>query len=160
MGTYRECRASCLRGISIANQFDEQVEAVRAAADGGDFAAYIPAQGSASVPRDNQSVRVARKTADEQNAYGEDVQKVFGIFSPRHGLNHVFEIRTTEWCIVRKSPAVDLNLLTLKSASGAPRSPVNNCGKLTGGDIPDITPILSEHATAVLNLIEREVRLE
>jgi len=32
------------------------VEAARAAADGGDFAAYISAQGGANVPRDEQTV--------------------------------------------------------------------------------------------------------
>ncbi|CAI2467994.1 Bacteriophage replication gene A protein (GPA) [Serratia ficaria] len=152
MGAYRECRASCLRGISIADQFDEQVEAVRAAADGGDFAAYIAAQGGANVPRDNQTVRVARKTADEQNAYGEDVQKVFGIFSPRHGSNHVFETRTTEWRIVRK--AVDLEPLTLKSASGAPRSPVNNCGEVQREPDAVMQDTPPEYVTAVINLIE------
>ncbi|CVC02596.1 Bacteriophage replication gene A protein (GPA) [Serratia marcescens] len=152
MGAYRECRASCLRGISIADRFDEQVEAVRAAADAGNFAAYIAAQGGANVPRDGQAVRVARKTANEPNAYGEEVQKVFGIFSPRHGRAHVFETRTTEWRIVRK--AVDLEPLTLKSASGAPRSPVNNCGEVQREPEPDMQVATPEYVTAVMNLIE------
>ena len=39
----------------------------------------------------------------------------------------------------------------------APRSPVNNCGKLTGGGDPVMTPTPSEQAAAVLNLIERGV---
>lgn len=39
----------------------------------------------------------------------------------------------------------------------APRSPVNNCGKLSGGGDPDMTLTLSEQAAAVLNLIERGV---
>jgi len=39
----------------------------------------------------------------------------------------------------------------------APRSPVNNCGKLTGDGDPVMTPTPSEQAAAVLNLIERGV---
>ncbi|MEA5720466.1 hypothetical protein ONQ97_27900, partial [Salmonella enterica subsp. enterica serovar Virginia] len=42
--------------------------------------------------------------------------------------------------IVPKVPVVEP--LTLKSGIAAPRSPVNNCGKLTGGDtsLPAPTP--------------------
>ncbi|TSB56684.1 phage tail protein [Escherichia coli] len=44
--------------------------------------------------------------------------------------------------------------LTLKSGIAAPRSPVNNCGKLTGGDTSLPAPTPSEHAAAVLNLVD------
>ncbi|MEY0800325.1 replication endonuclease, partial [Escherichia coli] len=43
---------------------------------------------------------------------------------------------------------------TLKSGIAAPRSPVNNCGKLTGGDTSSPAPTPSEHAAAVLNLVD------
>lgn len=122
MGAYRECRR--IRFISLAETFDETVEAVRHAADEGDFAAYIAAQGGTNSG--NQTVRVAKRIADELNAYDEEVQKVVGIYAPHLGADHVHETRTTQWRIV--SGAVDVELLTLKSASGAPRSPVNNCG--------------------------------
>ena len=47
--------------------------------------------------------------------------------------------------------------LTFKSGITAPRSPVNNCGKLTyGGDIV-MTPTPSEQAAAVLSLVESGV---
>ena len=85
--------------------------------------------------RDVQTVRVARKVADEPNSYDEEVQKVVGIFAPHLGADHVFETRTTEWRIVRK--AVDVEPLTLKSASGAPRSPVNNCGEVDSNVVTD-----------------------
>ena len=124
MGTYRECRR--IRSFNLTETFDEEVEAVRAAADVGNFAAYITAQGGANTPRESQTVRVARRTADELNVYDEEVKKVVGIFAPHLGESNVFETRTTQWRIV--SSAVDVELLTLKSASGAPRSPVNNCG--------------------------------
>ncbi|HHH1555054.1 TPA: replication endonuclease [Yersinia enterocolitica] len=122
MGAYRECRR--IRFISLAESFDETVEAVRHAADEGDFAAYIAAQGGTNSG--NQTVRVAKRIADELNAYDEEVQKVVGIYAPHLGADHVHETRTTQWRIV--AGAVDVELLTLKSASGAPRSPVNNCG--------------------------------
>ncbi|EKN3477678.1 replication endonuclease, partial [Yersinia enterocolitica] len=122
MGVYRECRR--IRSISLAETFDETVEAVRHAADEGDFAAYIMAQGGTNCG--NQTVRLAKRVADELNAYDEEVQKVVGIYAPHLGADHIHETRTTQWRIV--AGAVDVELLTLKSASGAPRSPVNNCG--------------------------------
>ncbi|MBF7980475.1 MULTISPECIES: replication endonuclease [Rahnella] len=124
MGSYRECRR--IRSISLTETFDEEVEAVRAAADAGDFMAYMEAQGGANVPREDQTVRVARRVAAELNAYDEEVKKVVGIFASHLGNSRVYETRTTQWRIV--SSAVDLEVLTSKSAHGAPRSPVNNCG--------------------------------
>lgn len=152
MGAYRECRAGCLRGISLADTFDERVEAVRAAADAGDFAAYIAEQGGANVPRNAQTVRVARNVADEPNAHNEEVQKVIGIFAPHLGSGHVFETRTTEWRIVRK--AVDVEPLILKSASGAPRSPVNNCGEVEQEPEPVMQDTPPEYVMAVMKLME------
>ena len=49
MGAYRELR-KLPRGVSIADEFDERVEAARAAADSGDFALYISAQGQSKCP--------------------------------------------------------------------------------------------------------------
>ncbi|WAT01025.1 replication endonuclease [Rouxiella chamberiensis] len=133
MGAYRECRR--IRSLNLTETFDEEVEAVRAAADAGNFAAYIEAQGGANTPRDSQTVRVARRTAEELNAYDEEVKKVVGIFAPHLGESNVFETRSTQWRIV--SSAVDVDLLTLKSASGAPRSPVNNCGLVESAAVAD-----------------------
>lgn len=124
MGSYRECRR--IRSISLTETFDEEVEAVRAAADAGDFMAYMTAQGGANVPREDQTVRVARRVANELNAYDEEVKKVVGIFAPHLGESHVYETRPPQWRIV--ASAVDSEVLTAKSASGAPRRPVNNCG--------------------------------
>ncbi len=130
-----ECRR--IRSISLTETFDEEVEAVRAAVDAGDFMAYMTAQDGANVPRDDQMVRVARRVAAELNAYDEEVKKVVGIFAPHLGESHVYETRTTEWRIV--ASAVDSEVLTVKSASGAPRSSVNNCGLggfYTGENVP------------------------
>lgn len=107
-----------------------------------------------NVPRDVQTVRVARKLADELNAYDEEVQKVVGIFAPHLGASHIHETRTTEWRIVRKSVDLDVDPLTLKSASGAPRSPVNNCGEVLREPDPDMQVATPEYLTAVMNLIK------
>ncbi|MBV6820957.1 replication endonuclease [Rahnella sp. PD12R] len=172
MGSYRECRR--IRSISLTETFDEEVEAVRAAADVGDFMAYMTAQGGANVPRDNQTVRVARRVANELNAYDEEVKKVVGIFAPHLGESHVYETRTTQWRIV--ASAVDSEVLTAKSASGAPRSPVNNCG--LGGKkqatnwrdsqagraattfIPDNQPVIDWTDTAAVRAIVARIREE
>ncbi|HEE9788930.1 TPA: replication endonuclease [Enterobacter soli] len=151
MGAYRELR-KLPRGVSIASEFDDRVEAARAAADEGEFDLYIIAQGGANMPRDAQAVRVARKVTDEVNAYEEDIERVVGIYAPHLGAHRVHVTRKTEWRIVPKVLAVEP--LTLKSGSAAPRSPVNNCGKLTGGGDPVMTPTPSEHAAAVLNLVD------
>ncbi|MCS7395630.1 hypothetical protein NZ028_24790, partial [Escherichia coli] len=126
MGAYRELR-KLPRGVSIADEFDERVEAARAAADSGDFALYISAQGGANVPRDCQTVRVARSPSDDVNEYEEEVERVVGIYAPHLGARHIHITRTTDWRIVPKVPVVEP--LTLKSGIAAPRSPVNNCGK-------------------------------
>ncbi|EEW4617121.1 replication endonuclease, partial [Escherichia coli] len=154
MGAYRELR-KLPRGVSIADEFDERVEAARAAADSGDFALYISAQGGANVPRDCQTVRVARSPSDDVNEYEEEVERVVGIYAPHLGARHIHITRTTDWRIVPKVPVVEP--LTLKSGIAAPRSPVNNCGKLTGGDTSLPAPTPTEHAAAVLNLIDEGI---
>lgn len=111
MGAYRELR-KLPRGVSIADEFDERVEAARAAADSGDFALYIRAQGGANVPRDCQTVRVARSPSDDVNEYEEEVERVVGIYAPHLGARHIHITRTTEWRIVPKVPVVEP--LTLK----------------------------------------------
>ncbi|WP_417636444.1 replication endonuclease, partial [Citrobacter freundii] len=151
MGAYRELR-KLPRGVSIASEFDDRVEAVRAAADEGEFDLYIIAQGGANMPRDAQAVRVARKVTDEVNEYEEDIERVVGIYAPHLGASRIHVTRTAEWRIVPKILAVEP--LTLKSGSAAPRSPVNNCGLVTNGATTDMTPTPSEQTAAVLNLID------
>ncbi|HDU3835084.1 TPA: replication endonuclease [Klebsiella aerogenes] len=151
MGAYRELR-KLPRGVSIASDFDERVEAARHAADESEFDLYIAAQGGANVKRDEQTVRVARTTTDEVNEYEEDIERVVGIYAPHLGAGHIRITRSSEWRIVPKAVAVEP--LTLKSGIAAPRSPVNNCGLVTNGATTDMTPTPSEQAAAVLNLID------
>ncbi len=82
MGAYRELR-KLPRGVSIASEFDDRVEAVRAAADEGEFDLYISAQGGANMPRDAQAVRVARKVTDRGKANTrEDIERKWSVFMP------------------------------------------------------------------------------
>lgn len=118
IGAYRECRR--IRGHSLSQQFDERTEAVRAAADAGDFAGYITAQGGANVPRSQQWVRVARDDAPTLNSYDERVQKVIGIYASHLGPDRIYRTRTLQWRIVAKN-----------SEAATPWSSANNCGSLS-----------------------------
>ncbi|TRT03191.1 replication endonuclease, partial [Salmonella enterica subsp. enterica serovar Panama] len=84
MGAYRELR-KLPRGVSIADEFDERVEAARAAADSGDFALYISAQGWANVPRPLQTARFARIPSDYVKVYAEGVEMLICIFAQHPG---------------------------------------------------------------------------
>ena len=107
MGSYRK-RHKLPRGVSIASEIDEREQPMAVI-----LICTLPTQGGANVPRDTQTVRVARKVADELNAYDETVQKVVGIFAPHLGSDNVHVTRTTQWRIVAKAVDVDLNSLTL-----------------------------------------------
>lgn len=85
MGTYRELR-KLPSGVSIADEFDERVEATRTAADEGEFDLYIAAQGGANVPRDSQTVRVARNVTDEVNCLRRGYRESCGHLCPALGL--------------------------------------------------------------------------
>lgn len=115
-----------MRHYALKEDGDERVEAARAAADEGEFDLYIAAQGGAKVPRDSQTVRVARNVTDEISDYEEDIERIVGIYAPHIGANHIHVTRSADWRIVPKLLAVEP--LTLKSGITAPRSPVNNCG--------------------------------
>lgn len=135
VGAYRECRR--IRNLSLAASFDQRVEDVRQAADGGDYAAYIQAQGGTNVPRTEQTVRVARKTRGRVNSYHEEQLQVVGIYAPHLGAEHCYLTRSARWRVVRRTPQPDIcDTDSAKSASkSAPRSSVINCGK------PNVTPV-------------------
>lgn len=135
-GAYRECRRSCLRGVSIADQLGEVAERVRAAADSGDFFEYVMSQGGPCIRRREETIRVAREISDV-NVYGEDVQKVVGIYNQLKAGAPVIKTRDRKYQIVKKS-AVDVDLNLLRSDSGAPRSPVNNCRSRITSNLSDV----------------------
>lgn len=145
-GAYRECRK--LRGTSIAEQIGDVAEKVRFAADKGYFDDYIISQGGPCTPRNLQTIRVARRTAEHKNQYDEAVPEVFGIYSPFGG--DIITTRERKYRIVKKRDnqnpapvAVGFDFNLLKGGIADPRSPVNNCGSVisTDGDkSPDLAP--------------------
>ncbi|WP_338804821.1 replication endonuclease [Xenorhabdus griffiniae] len=108
---------------------DEDMDNVRFAADVGNWSAYTEFQGGPLVARKNLTVRLAYEITEQGNAYGEDVQRIAGIYSPRLGESSSFVTRTVRWKIVPKSSPqaagqdFDFDL-------SSPWSSVNNC---TGG---------------------------
>ncbi|WET40533.1 replication endonuclease [Citrobacter enshiensis] len=124
----------------IANKFkpgaaqitDPVMDAVRAAADVGNFADYITHQGGVLIPRDRYVVHLAYQPADEMNAYCEIPEKVYGVWSPRLGEISRICTRLVKWTIRAKSssteaksgPGLGVDLST--SPSGDAWSSVNN----------------------------------
>ncbi|MEI7066016.1 replication endonuclease [Dickeya chrysanthemi] len=125
VGVYRECRR--IRSHSLANSLGEQAERVRYAADRGDFAAYIEAQGGANVARKCQSVRVARAAGERLNAYDEAIVRTIGIFSVQRGSEQIFNTRPDEWRIVAKNQSIGHHAAD-GHRQARPWSSVNNCG--------------------------------
>lgn len=112
---------------------DPEMDAVMAAADAGCFATYIMKQGGVLIPRESYVVRLAYHDADKPNAYGEIVEKIFGIFSPRLGEDSRVCTRLKTWTIVAKlktPQAEDMRetpeVLTLPDGPAVPWSSVNN----------------------------------
>lgn len=134
-GAYRECRR-LPRGVSIADQLGDVAERVRAAADGGDFFEYVMSQGGPCIRRKEETIRVAREVADV-NVYGEDVQKVVGIYNQLVANKPTLKTRDRQYKIVKKNADAAGDGL-LKSAIGAPRSPVNNCRSRITSNLSDV----------------------
>ncbi|PHM62022.1 replication endonuclease [Xenorhabdus ishibashii] len=105
---------------------DEDMDNVRFAADIGNWSAYTECQGGPLVARKNLTVRLAYEITKQGNAYGEDVQRISGIYSPCLGESSSFVTRTVKWKIVPKSQplAADKGLDLDFSSSW---SSVNNC---------------------------------
>ncbi|WP_272673780.1 replication endonuclease [Providencia sp. PROV169] len=134
-GAYRECRR-LPRGISIADKLGDVAERVRAAADEGDFFNYVMSQGGPCIRRSEETIRVAREIGDV-NVYGEEVQKVVGIYHQLKADAPVLKTRERKYQIVKKS-AVEVDFNLLKSDSGATRSPVNNCRSRITSNLSDV----------------------
>ncbi|MCC8380203.1 replication endonuclease [Xenorhabdus sp. PB30.3] len=106
---------------------DEDMDNVRFAADVGNWSAYTEFQGGPLVARKNLTVRLAYEITEQGNAYGEDVQRISGVYSPSLGESSSFVTRTVKWKIVPKSSplAADKGFdLPVFSSSW---SSVNNC---------------------------------
>lgn len=122
---YRELRRLRNRELVL----HPELETARQAADAGEWDNYVLAQGGPLVERDNLHIRLNYETTENGNAYGDDVQRITGIYCPITGNDSLIFTRTTQYKIVPKRQsanglAVDVGF---SGGSAAPRSTVNNC---------------------------------
>lgn len=102
------------------------------AADAGDWAGYVNAQGGPFVRRDELAVRTWYQASEVSNEYGKETVRIKGVYATEVGDDTPILTRLMQWKIVPKS-AVDLGL-EFKDASASSRSSVNNCTELTGSE--------------------------
>ncbi|HGN8794925.1 TPA: replication endonuclease [Klebsiella michiganensis] len=125
---YRELRR--LADTETAHGLSVEFAAVHDAADAGDWAGYVNAQGGPFVRRDDLQVRTLYEPRAESNQYGEETVCIRGVYDSAIGADSPIMTRLTQWKIVPKR-AVDL-AVDAKGAPAPSRSSVNNC---TGSEI-------------------------
>ncbi|WEY53000.1 replication endonuclease [Enterobacter roggenkampii] len=114
-----------LRRLGDQRLTESRMDAVLAAADVGDWAAYTQLQGGALVARRDLVVRLAYEITEQGNEYGEDVQRVQGIYSPLIPESEVCT-RLMKWQKVAKLAEAPAEA-GFSGGSAAPWSSVNNC---------------------------------
>jgi Bacteriophage replication gene A protein (GPA). len=131
---YRELRRLGNRELVL----HPELETARQAADAGEWDNYVLAQGGPLVERDNLRIRLNYETTENGNAYGDDVQRITGIYCPMTGNGSLIFTRTTQYKIVPKRQSADGVAVDVDFSGGnaAPRSSVNNCTRdpATGAD--------------------------
>ncbi len=120
---YRELRR--MADSETAQGLNVEFAAAHDAADAGDWAAYVNAQGGPFVRRDDLAVRTWYQAGNELNEYGEETVSIKGVYATSVGDDTPILTRLTQWKIVPKR-AVDL-VVDLKGAPAPSRSSVNNC---------------------------------
>ncbi len=120
---YRELRR--LADTETAHGLSVEFAAVHDAADAGDWAGYVNAQGGPFVRRDDLQVRTLYEPRAEFNQYGEETVCIRGVYDSAIGAGTPILTRLTQWKIVPKC-AVDL-AVDVKGAPAPSRSSVNNC---------------------------------
>ncbi|EOX7575863.1 replication endonuclease [Escherichia coli] len=120
---YRELRR--LADTETAHGLSVEFAAVHDAADAGDWAGYVNAQGGPFVRRDDLQVRTLYEPRAEFNLYGEETVCIRGVYDSAVGAGTPILTRLTQWKIVPKR-AVDL-AVDVKGAPAPSRSSVNNC---------------------------------
>ncbi|GEM_PF-1466383 len=120
---YRELRrmadSETAQGLSV------EFAAAHDAADAGDWAVYVNAQGGLFVRRDGLAFRTWYQSGNELNEYGEETVSIKGVYATSVGDDTPILTRLTKWKIVPKR-AVDL-AVDVKGAPAPSRSSVNNC---------------------------------
>ena len=122
---YRELRRLGDRELVL----HPELETARQAANGGEWDNYVLAQGGPLVERDKLRIRLNYETTENGNAYGDNVQRITGIYCPITGNNSLIFTRTTQYKIVPKRQSADGVAVDVgfSGGSAAPRSSVNNC---------------------------------
>ncbi|HIH9871614.1 TPA: replication endonuclease [Klebsiella pneumoniae] len=137
---YRELRR--LADTETAHGLSVEFAAVHDAADAGDWAGYVNAQGGPFVRRDDLQVRTLYEPRAEFNQYGEETICIRGVYDSAVGADTPILTRLTQWKIVPKR-AVDL-AVDVKGAPAPSRSSVNNCtGRESEPPVLDLTKTLS-----------------
>ena len=119
---YRELRR--LADTETAHGLSIEFAAVHDAADAGDWAGYVNAQGGPFVRRDDLQVRTLYEPRAEFNQYGEETVCIRGVYDSSVGSGTPILTQLTQWKIVPKR-AVDL-AVDVKGAPAPSRSSVNN----------------------------------
>lgn len=139
---YRELRR--LADTETAHGLSVEFAAVHDAADAGDWAGYVNAQGGPFVRRDELQVRTLYEPRAEFNQYGEETVAIRGVYDSLVGAGTPILTRLTQWKIVPKR-AVDL-AVDLQDGFAVPRSSVNNCtGSESEPPVLDLSKPLSRH---------------
>lgn len=123
---YRELRRLGNRELVL----HPELETARQAADAGEWDNYVLAQGGPLVERKNLRIRLNYETTENGNAYGDDVQRITGIYCALTGKDaSLIFTRTTQYKIVPKRKSSDSEAVDVGFSGGnaAPRSSVNNC---------------------------------
>ena len=129
---YRELRK--MADTETAHALSVEFAAVHDAADAGQWADYVNAQGGPFVRRDELQVRTWYEPTETLNEYGEECTRIKGVFDTTVGSDTPILTRLIQWKIVPKL-ALDLDV-DLKGDPSPSRSSVNNCTGETFGAPP------------------------
>ncbi|MGG6124435.1 replication endonuclease [Pantoea allii] len=97
---YRELRR--LADSDTAHGLSVEFAAVHDAADAGQWAEYIHAQGGPFVKRDALAVRTWYQPAEICNAFGEETQSIKGVYATAVGIDTPILTRLKTWKLVPK----------------------------------------------------------
>ncbi|PLR23194.1 replication protein [Pantoea endophytica] len=138
---YRELRR--MADSETAHGLSVEFAAAHDAADVGDWAGYVNAQGGPFVRRDDLAVRTWYQPGEDVNEYGEVTVRIKGVFATEVGADTPILTRLAQWKIVPKRSIdamyesapkplsaldVDLDLaFEFLDAPASSRSSVNNC---------------------------------
>lgn len=151
---YRELRR--LADTETAHGLSVEFAAVHDAADAGDWAGYVNAQGGPFVRRDDLQVRTLYEPRAEFNQYGEETICIRGVYDSAVGVDTPILTRLTQWKIVPKR-AVDL-AVDVKGAPAPSRSSVNNCtGSESDPPVLDLTkPLRRRERRELINRLRKQ----